>query len=689
MDDFQKKFLDEATDLINDLEEALLEIEKRPDDIDLIEKIFRVMHSLKGGGSMFGFEEVSEFTHNLENIYDLIRNRRLEINKDILNVTLASVDHIKILLKEGLEDKETLEDHRDLTKKILQIIDDKQIESITSESDKSNKDADDKSFKSYHVFFKPHQDIFKDGTNPLFLIDELYQLGIAKIFAHIDDVPEIEKYDNSLCYTSWDIILSTNRGLEEIKDIFMFVEDNSTLRISQIADYNVLVNEDFNDWLSQYTGKIKNFDPDALKKQAMLIKNNDKSGRESQKIKTKRLENKDAISTIRVSADKIDQLMNLVSELVTTQASLTLYADNSKMHDLVVIAENVENLTRQLRDIAFSISLIPIDSMITRFHRLVRDLSEEFGKDIIFETEGGETELDKTLIQNLTEPIMHIIRNSIDHGIEPPEERVRLGKPAKGKITLKAYYSGANVILTLHDDGRGINPKMIRAKAVNKGLIPEDSTYTDKEYLNMIFLPGLSTAQVITDISGRGVGMDVVKRKINEVRGEVDIESDLGVGTAINIKLPLTLSIIDGLLVKINKTHYVIPLSVVDKIYEAKHEDLVGTFNNMIILDGNQYPFYYLREEFEDMENLPEQEQIILVNYEEARIGLAVDYVVGEYQAVLKPLGRHYRNHDIISGATILGDGTVALVLDTNKIIKQFSYNAIEEIQENIENTDE
>ena len=689
MDDFQKKFLDEATDLINDLEEALLEIEKRPEDIDLIEKIFRVMHSLKGGGSMFGFEEVSEFTHNLENIYDLIRNRRLEINKDILNVTLASVDHIKILLKEGLEDEETLEDHRDLTKKILQIIDDKQIESITSESDKSKEDADDKSFKSFHVYFKPHQNIFKDGTNPLFLIDELYQLGIAKIFAHIDDVPEIEKYDNSLCYTSWDIILSTNRGLEEIKDIFMFVDDNSTLNINQFADYNVLVNEEFNDWLSQYTGKIKNFDPDSLKKQAMLIKNNDKIGKEGQKIKTKRLENKDTISTIRVSADKIDQLMNLVSELVTTQASLTLYADNSKMHDLVVIAENVENLTRQLRDIAFSISLIPIDSMITRFHRLVRDLSEEFGKDIIFETEGGETELDKTLIQNLTEPIMHIIRNSIDHGIEPPEERVRLGKPSKGKITLKAFYSGANVILTLHDDGRGINPKMIRAKAVNKGLIPEDSTYTDKEYLNMIFLPGLSTAQVITDISGRGVGMDVVKRKINEVRGEVDIESDLGVGTAINIKLPLTLSIIDGLLVKINRTHYVIPLSVVDKIYEAKHEDLVGTFNNMIILDGNQYPFYYLREEFEDMENLPEQEQIILVNYEEARIGLAVDYVVGEYQAVLKPLGRHYRNHDIISGATILGDGTVALVLDTNKIIKQFSYNAIEEIQENIENTDE
>jgi len=384
--------------------------------------------------------------------------------------------------------------------------------------------------------------------------------------------------------------------------------------------------------------------------------------------------NKASSFKFQVSSDKIDQLMNLVSELVTTQASLSLYVEENQVYALNQLSENIENITRQLRDTAFSISLIPIETMLTRFHRLIRDLSSEFKKNIEFITEGAETELDKTLIQGLTDPLMHIIRNSVDHGIEPETERVEKGKTPQGMIYLKAFYSGANVVLKIQDDGRGIDIEKVRQKAIDKELISAEAKYSNKEILDLVFIAGFSTAQNITDVSGRGVGMDVVKRKIDEIRGTVDLESKENVGTTITIKLPLTLSIIDGLLVVIGDTKYVLPLSLVDKIYAHEHEQFIKAFNNIIVVDDEQIPFYYLRDEFEIPGEPLNVEQLVLVKYEEKRIGLVVDSVVGEYQAVLKPLGKLYKNHEIISGATILGDGNIALVLDTNKIINEFSF---------------
>ena len=369
--------------------------------------------------------------------------------------------------------------------------------------------------------------------------------------------------------------------------------------------------------------------------------------------------------------------MNLVSELVTTQARLTLFAENDGNTELLAIAENVQKLSRQLRDNAFGIVLIPIENMLTRFQRLVRDLSKELRKDVIFEAEGTDTELDKTIIENLTDPLMHILRNSLDHGIEQPHVRAAKGKPEQGKILLKSFYSGANVIIQVFDDGAGMDPSIIRSKALQKGLINADMVMTKKEILDLIFIPGFSTAANVTDVSGRGVGMDVVKRKIADIRGEVDVESEINVGTTLTIKLPLTLSIIDGLLVKIDETYFVIPLTVIDKIYAVEHSKLIKAFNNTIVLEGEQISFFYLRKEFDFEESNLFFEQAIVVRYEDKRIGLVVDSVVGEYQAVLKPLGKHYKRQEIISGATILGDGTIALVMDTNKAIKHFAYKTI------------
>jgi two-component system chemotaxis sensor kinase CheA len=364
--------------------------------------------------------------------------------------------------------------------------------------------------------------------------------------------------------------------------------------------------------------------------------------------------------------------MNLVSELVTNQASLSLQAENSKLPEMISIAENMEKVTRQLRDNVFDICLIPLDTIMIRFQRLVRDLSTELNKDIELVTEGTETELDKNIIESLADPIMHILRNSLDHGIESREERLLLGKPEKGKIILKAFYSGMNVYIQIQDDGKGIDTDKIKKKAISSGLISADAILDEKEVFDLLFTAGFSTAERVTDVSGRGVGMDVVKRKISDIRGSVEIDSRINEGTTITIKLPLTLSIIDGLLVKINNTFFVIQLPVVDKVYEIKTADLLRKSNRQIPLDGELIPCLYLREEFNMAGDSPERSKIILVKYNDQRIGLSVDEIIGEYQAVLKPLDKLFSRQDFVSGAAILGDGTVALVLDTNLIVDMY-----------------
>jgi two-component system, chemotaxis family, sensor kinase CheA len=682
MDNFRKKFVEEATEHITDLEKALLELERDPENTELVEKVFRVMHSLKGGGAMFGFDKISEFTHNLENVYDLVRNGQMYVSKDLLDVTLASVDHLTNLLNdEKVSLQSTIDKHLELSDRIEEIIAHKQFSSDAVKKSKEsasntpvNPFSKEEKISTFYVLFQPNENIFDNGTNPLYLIDELYGLGSCMAIPHLNKVPSFEAIEPTTCYCYWEVFLATKNNINSITDVFIFVEDECKIDIHKLSDTNLLANSVFVDRLNELRKENKDIGINEL--ETFVSKIN-----ASQTVKEKRAEDRigavtkeNSISSIRVSSEKLDILMNLVSELVTTQARLSLYADQGGNPELVVIAENVQKLSRQLRDIAFSIVLIPIENLLTRFQRLVRDLSQELKKEVSFIADGTETELDKTIIENLTDPLLHILRNSLDHGIEDPVTRVKLGKPRQGTILLKAFYSGANVHIQISDDGAGIDIEKIRLKAISKGLVAPDATLSHKELIDLVFLPNFSTATNVTDVSGRGVGMDVVRRKIADIRGEVEIDSKINQGTTITIKLPLTLSIIDGLLVKIQDTFYVLPLTSVDKIYAADHKKLVNTFNQLIILDGQQIPFFYLRNEFGIEEHKVKSEQIVVVRYEDKRIGLAVDNVVGEYQAVLKPLGKYYKNQEIISGATILGDGTIALVIDTNKAIKFFSH---------------
>lgn len=675
MDNFQKKFIEEAIDLINNLEESLLTLEKKPDDNELIAAVFRIMHSLKGGGGMFGFEEISVFTHNLETIYDEVRNNRLKLTEDLLSVTFSAVDHLRNLLNPNpLKDPLIKKNHELLLQKVEQIQNNFAGEQGANSYHDIDKSGSLSGEATYFIQFFPHEDIMDNGTNPLYLIDDISSLGKAKVFPRYDKIPLLQKLQPAKCYLYWEVILATSKDINEIKGVFIFVEDDSELKVEKISDLNLLENKSLAEQLEKLLTKDSKTDINQLKEFVKDQVQQIKTQKVTVKEKLSNFTKENVISSIRVDSEKIDQLMNLVSELVTTQASLSLYVEENKVYELNQLSENIENITRQLRDTAFSISLIPIETMLTRFHRLIRDLSVEFNKNIEFITEGAETELDKTLVQGLTDPLMHIIRNSVDHGIEPENERISKGKTPQGMIYLKAYYSGAHVVIKVQDDGRGINPEAVRQKALEKDMITADTQLTDKEILDLVFLPGFSTAEVITDVSGRGVGMDVVKKKIDEIRGTVDLESKVNIGTTLTIKLPLTLSIIDGLLVEINKTKYVMPLNLVDKIYAVEHEKLVKSYNNLAVIDDEQIPFYNLRQEFSVTGNAPEIEQLVTVKYEEKRVGLLVDNVIGEYQAVLKPLGKLFINHDIISGATILGDGTIALVLDTNKIIHEFSF---------------
>lgn len=674
MDNFRKKFVEEALDLLTELETVLLRYDPDHEDMSLIEHIFRIMHTLKGNSAMFGFSMIDQYTHHLETIYDLIRNNKRKLSSDLMDLTLASVDHIRSLLDEDASADEKVQTrHRELLEKINLIVSEKDQPSQVKNIEIRNSGAT----ATYYVQFQPDQSILSDGTNPLFLVEDFKGLGEFMSFPDMSAIPLPADLDPEKCYTTWEIILSTSESQDKIHEIFIFSEDNCKLDIQKLSDKNILALDSFRQKMNQEGSGCRGIGIEQVRKIVSECENQTTpatgNGAEVKGINevTGKLKN---ISSIRVSSEKLDELINLVSELVTTQAGLTLAAEKINNKDLHTLAEDIEKLTRRLRDSTFEIRLVPIENMITRFHRLVRELSHELKKDIAFNTEGTEIELDKNMIEGLIDPIMHIIRNSLDHGIENIESREKAGKPAQGNINFKAYHSGANVFIRISDDGKGINTEVIRQKAISKGLISPDSVLSKKEILDLVFVPGFSTAESITNVSGRGVGMDVVKRKISDLRGEVSIETEAGKGTAIILKLPLTLSIIDGLLVAIDDSYFVIPLSSINKCFEFRHGTLVDAVNNLIFVDDGHIPFIYLRSEFGISTQCPDLEQVIVIEYGEERIGLTVDKVVGEYQAVLKSLGSMFIRQDIISGATILGDGTVALVLDPNKIISQFSY---------------
>jgi two-component system chemotaxis sensor kinase CheA len=656
-----------------------LELDLSPNDKELLEKVFRIMHSLKGGGGMFGFELLSEFSHHMENIYDKIRSGQLTVSSKLLSVTFQSVDILRDLVNvEILESPQMKIRYQEMVSTIVQA--QKEETEVQESQMKEGKGRSDQSdnfeltgIVTWYIHFYPGEHVLENGTNILYIIDELSQMGQFKAVPRLLKVSDLEGLEPEKSCVFWDLFLSTDHGKAAIQDVFMFVEDDSTIEIHRLSQSDLFTHPQFTARLDTLCESKTEIDLSDLNEfmsdepheegfKASVV--SDKAGFSSEAKKV-------ASTSIRVAAEKIDGLMNLVSELVITQERLNMIAARYYIPELKMVTENVQKITGQLRDNAFSISLIPISNMMARFQRLVRDLSAQLGKRVEFTATGTETELDKTTIDSLTDPLLHIIRNSIDHGLEHPDVRQKAGKHPIGHITLEAAYSGANVVIKIMDDGAGVDCEKVRLKAIEKGLLHDDEKLTKEEMLDLLFVPGFSTSSQVTEVSGRGVGMDVVKRNIAAIRGDVHMESEKGKGSCIAISLPMVLSIIDGLLVRIGSTQYVIPLSLTDRIYPASSQMLEDTFINVVTLDGVQIPFINLRKEFEVDGAAPAKCQMVVVKQAGYTIALSVDQVLGKIQAVLKPLGKLYHKQKMISAATIMGDGTIALVLDANTIVRE------------------
>ncbi len=684
-DQYAEAYKEETYELLGKLESGLLEMEENPDDQELIAGAFRAMHTIKGSGAMFGFTDIADFTHHVETAFDHVREGKISVTKHLVDLSLSACDLIRQMVDGKTVDtavtEEVLAYFREMTST-------EGSPEVNAESSNDGSGGQSEPIRTYRIQFRPNPDIFAAGTNPLPLLDELRGLGECTVIAHTHKILPLNELNPESCYIFWAVVLTTNRGINAIKDVFIFVEDESEITIEVIDDDDLM--DDETDYkklgeilvergevseenLENVLNAQKRVGELLVEEKATQPEAVESALAEQKHVKQirKNHQEKDSASSIRVSAEKLDALVDLVGELVTVQARLSQKSASENDSELMSIAEEVEHLTAELRDNTMGIRLLPIGTTFARFKRLVRDLSSELGKRILLETKGGETELDKTVIERLNDPLVHLIRNCIDHGIELPDARENIGKPAQGAVRLSAAHLGANVVITIQDDGAGLDSDTIRAKAVERGLISPDAKLSENEIFSQIFAPGFSTAKEITDVSGRGVGMDVVKRSIEALQGSIDISSKKGVGTTISLKLPLTLAIIDGLMVKIGDGDYVFPLSAVEECMElTRNEADKALKRNTMDLKGQMISYLSMRKIFEVNGGAPPFEKIVIVESDGNKIGLGVDFIVGQHQTVIKTLGDMYGDIEGLSGATIKGDGDVALIIDTNALVK-------------------
>ncbi len=702
-DAFKQSFIEEAQDLLLSLESLLLELEENPSDSEAIAAVFRVMHTIKGSAAMFGFQHISSFTHQIENFMDQVRSGAVKINKDIIDLTLVARDHIKFLLdKTDPVDSEAQNTSAAILSRFqnkLKLPDEINKASTGSQASKQNSASAEQSANrgppkqagespgaeaNYRIRFSPSADIMNNGTLPLRLIGELFALGNCRIVPLVHQLPDLELIDLAKCFLKWDIFLTTRFDRNAIADIFIFAADQSELEITLLASPDEQVDEPLlfgqilvshgsvsSQLIEQSVSQQKRLGillsehgvPDEEIKSALTEQEHIKASREKHQKEV-------SASSIRVSSEKLDTLVDLVGELVTLQARLGQTSQDLNSATLSNINESLERLSSELRENTMSIRMLPMSSTFSKFKRLVRDLSGDLGKNVELLTQGGETELDKTVLEKLNDPLIHLIRNCVDHGLESPSERALHAKPEQASIWLKAFHAGAMVKIVVEDDGRGLDLELIRQKGVERGLLSSQARPSRDELFDLIFSPGFSTAKQITSVSGRGVGLDVVKREIGNLGGLLHVDSVQGKGTTITLDIPLTLAIIEGLLVRCAREFYVIPLATVEECIELIKTESIVEHKQTIEYRNALLPLVDLRKKFAIDSQFEAIRQIVVIGIHEKKIGLVVDAVIGDHQTVIKNLGRFYRDADGISGATILGDGSLALILDVNSLIQ-------------------
>jgi len=663
---FHEAFFEESNEALDSMESALLKLNVGSPEPELINTIFRTAHSIKGGSATFGFTEVASFTHTLETLLDELRSNRMHVSKSIMDLLLKTVDVVRDMLR-AVQTKIPVDAQRiaDLQFDLeVAIINKPSLESpvaapIAPHTVAAKQASSGASGVAWLISFKPYPQLFAHGNDPLRMLRELSDLGVAEVVANYSQVPSLQDLDPESCLMSWDISLTSEVTRDVIAQVFDWAEGDCHLDITekQAAAVDQVMTED-----------------DLVVNNVVPIKAPAKSNTEASEG------NRQAVgdsSSIRVSIEKIDELMNTVGELVITQSMLGQLGtrlEGSTAEELRSGLAQLERNVRELQESVMRVRMLPISFVFSRFPRMVRDLSHRLNKDIELKMTGEHTELDKTVLEKIGDPLIHLVRNSVDHGIEKPEVRKAAGKPVIGTVHLDAYHKGGNITIEVKDDGGGMNKERILAKARDRGLVGATDVLTDDQIYDLIFVPGFSTAEVTTDVSGRGVGMDVVRRNVKELGGSIEVRTELGKGSRFVITLPLTLAIVDGQSVAVGSETYIVPLTVIIESLQLKQSmvNLVAGRGEVFRFRDEYLPIVRLHQMFgvrPRATNLTEG-LLMVVEGEGRRVGLFVDDLLGQQQVVIKSLETNYRRVEGVSGATILGDGSVALILDIPGIIR-------------------
>ncbi|WP_112944886.1 chemotaxis protein CheA [Rhizobium sp.] len=668
-------FRTEAAECLEAIETGLLDLTHKLDDKDVVDAVFRGLHTLKGSGSMFGFDALAAFTHHCETAFDRVRKGEVPATAELVAAVLAAQDHMRALVDRPDAD------HGDTGQRLLA-----QLQAAVGETSGgaaapaaqpapvAAPAAAAAKTTTWRIRFSLPSNSMANGTNPLGLLDELRDLGECSVKANLSAIPVLDEMVPTDLYVTWDVILTSAQDRSAIDDVFIFVMDDMELEVEEIAGpaapeakaEPVAVVSEVK--AEPVVAALVAAAPAVLAtpefKPVEAVPAKRETAAQADQRQAKAAEN------VRVPAERLDELMDRVGELVIAQSRLSQLASASADIALRSVSEEIERLSGELRDTMMVLRMVPVATLFSRFRRLVHDLARETGKVIELVTEGESTEVDKTVIERLADPLVHLVRNSIDHGLETPAERLAAGKSEAGTVTLSARQAGGEVIISIKDDGRGINRDRVRAKAESSGLIAPGQPLTDSELLQLIFAPGFSTAAAITNLSGRGVGMDVVKKTVEALRGAIDITSLNGQGSEVSLRIPLTLAIIDGLLVRVGNGSYVIPLSAVEECLELSlEEDLRSRGRSFISLRDSLVPFLRLRDLFRTGTKPDVHQKVVVISTGTERVGLVVDQIIGDHQTVIKSMSKLHNDVSTFSGATILGDGSVALILDVGHLV--------------------
>ena len=694
-------FVQEARELLTAMEAGLLEIETSGMSSDAINAVFRAAHTIKGSAGLFALENIVSFTHVMENVLDRVRSGRLGMDEALLSLLLATGDYLSRLIDTIENAEEGSEPDPVQRTELLTQLSDYLPQSPAVTAARAGPrvevmDGDVVLSDTWHISLRLSHDVLRSGMDPISFLRYLDKVGrIVYLETLTDRLPEAAIMDPETLYLGFEIELESDADKQTIENVFEFVREDSTIWIlpphSKVSEFiamiqalpetpkrlgeilmasGALTETELQHILSLQAGAGQPSPPiGALLVEEQVVHPsvvsaalNKQQERQEKKQQEQRF--------IKVDVDKLDALINLVGELVIAGAGarLAAKADGGTRSEeaTALVAELVENI----RDAALSLRMVPIGEVFQRYPRVVRDISKELGKKIDLLISGAETELDKSMVEKLADPLTHIVRNAIDHGIESIERRLAAGKSDTGTLRLHAYHDSGSIAIEVSDDGAGLNKVKIQKKAIERGLIAPDAVLSDAEIYRLIFEPGFSTADQITNLSGRGVGMDVVRKNIDALRGEVEVESQEGLGATVRIRLPLTLAIIDGFEVTVGDGAFVLPLDMIKECADLVPSDI---FRNLVNLRGEPLPFIRLRDLFAVGGDKPARESLVVVQYGGQRVGLVVDRLVGELQAVIKPLGSLFRDMRGISGSTILGSGQVALILDVPNLAQSIT----------------